>query len=90
MRFIRLAVFLIALIATPATDIEFAQRVKAFDDAYLPFLATLCGWQPGAAPPLNEKGEAMCLLAKGHIDYASYAKARRAAMTLFDLVDKTK
>jgi hypothetical protein len=89
-RFTRLAVFLFALIATPATDMEFAGRLKAFDDAYQRFVYTLCGWQPGVAPEVNAKGEAMCLLAKGHTDYATYAKARRAAMKLFDLAEKTK
>lgn len=89
MRFTRLAVFLLALIATPATDMEFGQRVKAFDDAYMPFLSTLCGW-PDGQPEVNAKGEAICMLAKGHLDHASYAKARRAAMKLFDLVEKTK
>jgi hypothetical protein len=83
-------VFLIALTAAPATDMEFAERLKAFDDSYQPFVMTLCGWQPGTPPELNSKGEAMCALAKGHIDYASYAKARKAAMKLFDLAEKTK
>ena len=90
MRFIRLAVFLLALIAAPATDVEFAERLKAFDDAYQPFVATLCGWQPGVPPELNEKGEAICKLGKGHTDYARYAKARRAAMKLFDLEERAK
>lgn len=90
MRFTRLAVFLFALIAAPATDTEFAERLKAFDDSYQPFVATLCGWKPGVPPELNAKGEAMCVLAKGHIDYASYAKARKAAIKLFDLAERPK
>jgi hypothetical protein len=89
-RFTRLAVFLVALIATPAPDMQFAERLKAFDDPYQLFVSTLCGWRPGVPPEVNAKGEAMCMLAKGHTDYASYAKARRAAMKLFDLAEKTK
>lgn len=88
MRFHRLAVFMLSLLSAPAADMEFAQRLKSFDDAYQPFVATLCGWEPGVPPETNEKNEAMCLLSKGHIDYASYARARRAAMRLFDLIER--
>lgn len=86
--------FLLLLLVLPlraaAPDLAFAERIVAFDKQYQTFVGDFCGWTRGDAPGVGPNGTVPCYIDRGHTEYASFAKARKAAMTLFDLTERPR
>ncbi len=78
-----LAVFLVAVASAAAPDFEqFKKRFRDLDQTHQDMVQTWCGWAS------QENHEAVCRLDPNKLDYALYAKARKAAMVFYDLKDK--
>jgi hypothetical protein len=74
------SILLFCTVSASAPAPDFPARLIAFHQLYDPFFRDYFGCAA------HETDPSRCDPKTGHMDYAEYSKARKAAMKLFDLV----